>query len=76
MWLIHTDETHFDLLVHNDSVLVKEGSIEDLENEKDLDDKFGKNDENTENRKLNSKSIKMINCDKCEKHFLLDGIPL
>ena len=46
MWLIHTDETHFDLLVHNDSVLVKERSIEDLENEKDVDDKFGKNDEN------------------------------
>ena len=69
MWLIHTDETHFDLLVHKDSELGREGSIEDLEKEKD--DKIGEIKENTENGKVSSKgNIKNIKCEKCEKTFI------
>ena len=34
MWLIHSDETHFDLLVKKESELVKEGSIEDMVKER------------------------------------------
>ena len=31
MWIMHNDETHYDLLVHKDSELAKEGSVEELE---------------------------------------------
>ena len=31
MWIMHVDETHYDLMVHRESELAKEGTIEDLE---------------------------------------------
>ena len=35
MWILHVDETHYDLMVHKDSELAKEGSVEELEKEEE-----------------------------------------
>ena len=35
MWVIHVDETHFDLLVRKDSDLVTEGCVNDMLNTKE-----------------------------------------
>ena len=69
MWVIHEDETHFDLIVNKESVLVREGTIEELEKENEGEDKSAKKGENIENVKLSKSSNGKIECEKCKKTF-------
>ena len=76
MWLVHVDEIHFDLIIHKDSDLAKEGSLDDLRlvrgeksqlKCKTCDNKFQSKqilEEHSQNHKIIEES-----CNKCDKKF-------